>query len=137
MWNFIVERAPSWGGFWERLVCSVKRPLKKVIGKSSLSVDELQTILTEIEAVINARPITYVYGDDESISNPLTPADLIYGRPITSATSDSKNDDVEQTIGGNSKNHGTDRDGFDSFTNCERPRQSAAVVGELARRLRQ
>jgi hypothetical protein len=61
----------------------VKRPLKKVIGKSSLSVDELQTILTEIEAVINARPITYVYGDDESISYPLTPSDLIYGRRIT------------------------------------------------------
>jgi hypothetical protein len=77
-WKFIVERAPWWGGFWERLVRNVKRPLKKVIGKSSLSVDELQTILTEIEAVINARLITYVYGDDESVSYPLTPSDLIY-----------------------------------------------------------
>ena len=53
-WKFIVERAPWWGGFWERLVRSVKQPLKKVIGKSSLSVDKLQTILTDIEAVINA-----------------------------------------------------------------------------------
>ena len=76
-WKFIVERAPWWGGFWEKLIRSVKRPLKKVIGKSTLSVDELHTILTEIEAVINARPITYVYGDDESISYPLTPADLM------------------------------------------------------------
>ena len=83
-WNFIVEHAPWWGVFWERLVRSVKRPLKKVIGKSSLSVDELQTILTEIYAVINARPITYVYRDDESISYPLTPSDLIYGQRITS-----------------------------------------------------
>ena len=81
--KFIVERAPWWGGFWEKLIRSVKRPLKKVIGKSTLSLDELHTILTEIEAVINARPITYVCSDDESISYPLTPADLIYGRRIT------------------------------------------------------
>lgn len=83
-WRFIVERAPWWGGFWERLVRSVKRPLKKVVGKSTLSIDELQTILIEIEAIINSRPITYVYGDDESGSYPLTPSDLIYGRRITS-----------------------------------------------------
>ena len=51
------------------------------------------------------------------------------------ATSDSKNDDVEQTIDGNCKNHGPDRDGFDSFTNCERPRQvlqwSVNLPGDL------
>ncbi len=31
-WNFIVEHAPWWGGFWERLVASVKRPLKRIVG---------------------------------------------------------------------------------------------------------
>jgi hypothetical protein len=93
-WKFIVERALWWGGFWERLVRSVKRPLKKVIGKSSLSVDELQTILTEIEAVINARPITYVYGDDESVSYPLMPSDLIYGRRITTQPNSSHHEVV-------------------------------------------
>ena len=36
-WTFIVERAPWWGGFWERLVKSIKRPLKKVIGRTSLT----------------------------------------------------------------------------------------------------
>lgn len=29
-WKFIVEKAPWWGGFWERLVRSIKRPLKEV-----------------------------------------------------------------------------------------------------------
>ena len=53
------------------------------------------------------------------------------------STIDSKNDDVEQTKGGNSKNQVKERDGFDSFTNCERPRRSAALVGELVRRLGQ
>ena len=58
-WNFIVERAPWWGDYWERLVRSVKAPLHKVIGRTSLSYDELNTLLTEVEGVINARPPTY------------------------------------------------------------------------------
>ena len=54
---------------------SIKRPLKKVLGRATLGFDELNTILVEIEAVINSRPITYVYDDEESISYPLTPSD--------------------------------------------------------------
>ncbi|XP_044165233.1 uncharacterized protein LOC122949165 [Acropora millepora] len=83
-WNFIIEKAPWWGGFWERLVRSIKKPLKKILGRSTLSFDELCTVLVEIEGVINSRPLTYVYDDIESISYPLTPSDLIYGRRITS-----------------------------------------------------
>ena len=83
-WSFIVEKAPWWGGFWERLVQSVKRPLKKVLGRSTLNFEELRTILVEIESVINARPIMYLYDDANSISYPLTPSDLIYGRRVTS-----------------------------------------------------
>ena len=33
-WEFIMEKAPWWGGFWERLVRSVKPCLKKSIGRS-------------------------------------------------------------------------------------------------------
>ena len=39
--------------------------------------------MVEIESVINARPITYVYDDTNSISYPLTPSDLVYGRRVT------------------------------------------------------
>ena len=31
-WQFIVEKAPWWGGYWERMVQSIKRCLKKTIG---------------------------------------------------------------------------------------------------------
>ena len=81
-WQFIVEKAPWWGGFWERLVRSVKIVLKKIIGRSTLCYDELLTVLTEIEGVINARPITYVYDDQESVSYALSPSQLIYGRRL-------------------------------------------------------
>ena len=82
VWNFIIKRTPWWGGYWERLVQSIKRPLKKVVGRSTLNFDELNTVLVEIESVINSRPITYVYDDKDSNSCPLTPLDLIYGRRI-------------------------------------------------------
>lgn len=81
-WQFIVEHAPWQGGMWERLICSVKRCLKKTIGQTSLTYDELHTLLVEIEGIINCRPLTYVYDDQEGVSYPLTPAHLIYGRSL-------------------------------------------------------
>lgn len=63
IWKFIVERGAWWGGFYERLVKSVKECLRKILGKALLTYEELATILTEVEAVLNARPLTYVYND--------------------------------------------------------------------------
>lgn len=63
---------------------SIKKPLKKILGRSTLSFDVIRTVLVEIEGVLNSRPLTYMYDDEESISYPLTPSDLIYGRRITS-----------------------------------------------------
>jgi len=81
-WKFIVERAPWWGGFWERMVRSVKRSLKKCIGRASLTHDELSTLLVEVESVINSRPLTYVFDDSEGINYSLSPSHLIYGRKV-------------------------------------------------------
>ena len=77
-WQFIMEQAPWWGGFWERLVRSVKRCLKKSVGRSLLTFEEPRTLVIEIEATLNNRPLTYIYDDEEGLSYPLTPADLIY-----------------------------------------------------------
>ena len=96
-WNFIVEKAPWWGGYWERLVRSIKSPIKKVIGRSTVSYDEMCTLLTEVEAVINARPLTYVYEDEESVSYPLTPSDLIYGRRIIALNPNSQHYEITST----------------------------------------
>ena len=54
------RKSPMVGGFWERLVKSIKRPLKKVIGRTSLTYDQLQTLIVEIEGLLNARPLTYI-----------------------------------------------------------------------------
>ncbi|XP_035220911.1 uncharacterized protein LOC118193853 [Stegodyphus dumicola] len=56
-WKFIPERSPWWGGFWERLMRSIKEPLKKILGRALLTFEELSTILTELECVLNNRPL--------------------------------------------------------------------------------
>ena len=82
-WRFIMQKAAWNGGIWVRLVRSVKRCLRKVIGRAALNHEELATLLVEVESIINARPITYVYDDIEGVSYPLSPAQLLYGRSTT------------------------------------------------------
>ena len=79
-WQFYLERCPWWGGFIERMVQMTKKSLRKVVGQAVLSYVEFNTILLEIEALINARPITWDY-DDPNEPGPIAPSDLLYGRP--------------------------------------------------------
>ena len=60
-WEFIVEKAPWWGGYWERLVQGVKRCLRKTIGHTTLTFEELRTVTVEIEATLSNGPLTYIY----------------------------------------------------------------------------
>ena len=87
-WKFIVERAPWWGGFWERMVQLVKRSLRKAIGRTTLTFDQLNTVLIEVESIVNSRPLTYIYDDVEGVSYPISPSHLVYGRRITNRPND-------------------------------------------------
>ncbi|GBN68016.1 hypothetical protein AVEN_95960-1 [Araneus ventricosus] len=78
----------KWGGFYERLVKTVKEPLRKVLGKALLTFEELTTILSEVEIIVNNRPLTYVENDPGE-PEPLTPAhflELGYGDSKISCT---------------------------------------------------
>jgi hypothetical protein len=77
-WKFIAPRAAWWGGWWERMVGTVKRCLRKILGQSRVTEEQLNTTLVCIEAVINSRPITQ--GDDAVA---LTPAHFLTGEGIT------------------------------------------------------
>ena len=79
-WIFNVPKAPWWGGVFERLVRSVKRCLKKMLGQAKLSYDELLTALVEVEMVLNSHPLTVVSTED--VEEPLTPSHLIVGRRL-------------------------------------------------------
>lgn len=81
-WKFSVPTASSWGDFLEIRVKLVKRSLKKATGNARLSYEELETVLIEIEGVLNSRPLTYVY--DENTEQPATPTCLVIGRRLLS-----------------------------------------------------
>ena len=63
---FITELAPWHGGFYERLAGLVKQAFKKSRGRQLLSLHQMITLITEIEAVINILPLIFVYSDFES-----------------------------------------------------------------------
>lgn len=73
-WKFIPELAPWFGGLYERLVGLIKHCLKRSLEKHLLSDQQLSTIIKEIEAVLNTRPLTYIGSDVEKV---LTPADFL------------------------------------------------------------
>ena len=60
----------------------MKLCLKKCVGTANLSYDELHTVVTEIESVMNSRPLTHLY--PEEIEEPLTPSHPLCGRRLTS-----------------------------------------------------
>lgn len=57
-WHFILPRSPHHGGLWEANIKIVKRHLNKVIGQTILTFEEYVTVLTQIEAVVNSRPLS-------------------------------------------------------------------------------
>jgi hypothetical protein len=85
LWIFSASLAPWWGGFWERMVRSVKDLLRRSNGRACLAYDELEASLIEIESVINARPLNYIVeGADDPL--PITPSQFLNKRRSTCAT---------------------------------------------------
>ncbi len=91
-WHFIPEYAPWFGGFYERLVGLVKRSLRKSLGRLCLSLEQLRTLTSEIEAIINSRPLVHVSSEFEDRFC-LTPADFLSLNPRNGfAETDNQND---------------------------------------------
>ncbi|KRY06024.1 hypothetical protein T12_10531, partial [Trichinella patagoniensis] len=81
-WRFSCERFPWCGGYWERVVRSIKTALRKVLAKALVSRKELVTILCKMEACINAkRPLTTI-SDDSNDLELLTPFLFLTGRTL-------------------------------------------------------
>ena len=85
-WHVNLPMAPWHGGFFERLVRSVRELLRKELKCYWLSYEELQTVLLETECILNNRLITYYYSID--IEPCLTPNHLLYGRTLTLSNTD-------------------------------------------------
>lgn len=81
-WTFNPPAGSHFGGVWERMIRMVRRVLNSVLHQQTLDDDGLTTILCEVEAILNDRPITKL-SDDPNDLEPLTPNHLLLlrGKP--------------------------------------------------------
>ena len=80
-WKYIPERSPNFGGLWESTVKSMKTYFRKVTANVKLTYEEASTVLIQIEACLNSRPLTSVLTDNEGIEV-LTPGHFLIGQPL-------------------------------------------------------
>ncbi|KHN88745.1 hypothetical protein Tcan_01271, partial [Toxocara canis] len=59
----------------ERLVGMVKKTMRKALGRKILKIEEMKTFLCEVEAILNSRPLTYLY--EEQDAKTIRPIDFI------------------------------------------------------------
>ena len=57
----MLQGTPLTGRFFEKLIRSVKRCLKKTLGSARKEYEQVLTVIKEIEMVSNNRPETYSY----------------------------------------------------------------------------
>ena len=82
-WHNIPVYTPHMGGLWEAGVKSVKTHLRSLISNTLLSFEEFYTVLTDIEACLNPRPLTEISSDPSDLQ-PLTPGHFLIGAPLQS-----------------------------------------------------
>ncbi|XP_057324629.1 uncharacterized protein LOC130667158 [Microplitis mediator] len=80
-WIFNPPGAPHMGGKWEAAVKSVKHHLQRTIADLLLTYEDFSTFLTQVEALLNLRPLSALTDDPEDISA-LTPGHFIRGAPL-------------------------------------------------------
>ena len=81
-WHLIPERAPHMGGIWETAVKSAKHCLKKAVGSTRLTFEEMVTVCCQVEGCLNSRPYLAVDSHDPAGEMPLTSGHFLTGRPM-------------------------------------------------------
>lgn len=80
-WHFTVPLASHMGGIYESGIKSLKLLLKRQLGNSKLNYELLNTVLIQIEGILNSRPLCPLYDEPNDLAC-LTPAHFIIGAPI-------------------------------------------------------
>ena len=80
-WRYTPEKAPHFGGLWESAVKSMKYHLKRTTANIKLTFEECATVISQVEACLNSRPLVAIHSDDDGLEA-LTPGHFLIGRPI-------------------------------------------------------
>lgn len=75
-WHFNPPASPHFGGLWEAAVKSTKRHLRHILRNTTLTYEELSTVLCQIEACLNSRPLAPLTDDPNDLSA-LTPGHFL------------------------------------------------------------
>jgi hypothetical protein len=80
-WHFIPPDSPHFGGLWEAGIKSMKYHMRRVIGNTCMNFEEMSTIMTQIEACLNSRPLCQIPSDPKD-PQALTPGRFLIGGPL-------------------------------------------------------
>ena len=77
-WIFNPPSASHMGGVWERQIRTTRKVLTVLLHEHGTRLDDesFRTLLCEVEAIINSRPLTFASGDPDDL-NPLSPSNLL------------------------------------------------------------
>lgn len=82
-WKFSPPTGPQHGSVWENAIKACKHHLKRIVGEHKLTFEEMMTVLCQMEACLNSRPLfTPLDANDDDGIAPLTPGHFLIGRPL-------------------------------------------------------
>ena len=78
-WQFNLSRSPWRSGMYEQVIKDVKKTLYKTLCRTTLSFEQLETVIVDIERQMNNRPLAYLKseGGEEQV---LIPNVLMWGQ---------------------------------------------------------
>ncbi|XP_065087242.1 uncharacterized protein LOC135708976 [Ochlerotatus camptorhynchus] len=80
-WRFNPPKASHFGGLWEAAIQSAQKHFVRAAGTMKLGMEDMQTLLAQIECCLNSRPLVPL-SDDLTDFEPLSPGHLLTGSSL-------------------------------------------------------
>lgn len=85
-WHFSPPLSPHFNGLAESAIRSVKHHVRRIIGDTTLTFEEMSTVLSKIEACLNSRPL-HPMSSEPTDFDVLTPGHFLIGEPTVTIPS--------------------------------------------------